>query len=276
MERVIFSDNGTLIDYTEALNMYEATTATIPFVAAEDYLYIGSDLPFNHKYFDVTTANDQASVISITYWDGNEWVSAVDVQDETKTSGISMARSGHLQWTTDKDKAGWAREDTEDISDLSTLKIYELYWLRIGFSANLKSTFAINYIGYKFAEDANVGVWHPELALSTTYTQFATGKTSWKDQHFAAANEIIRDLKKKRVIKNQNQILNWRLFTEAAVHKVAEIVFHAFGDDFENNRKAAKEYYDKAMDNVLFEIDQDANARLDLGEKLTRTGFMTR
>jgi hypothetical protein len=278
MERVIFSDNGTLKDYTAELNCWTSKTATIDYAAGADYLFIGSDLPFNNKYFFVSTVNDVASDACVDYWDGTKWVAAIDIVDSTSTGGKSLAQSGHIQWNFDNDKTSWCWDDTDDMtnSGLETLKIYNLYWIRISFSVSLKATTALQYVGQKFSEDADLGAFYPELTLANTKTQFLAGKTNWNDQHFIAADNIIRDLQVRGVIKHKNQILNWVLFTEAAVHKVAEIVFLAFGDDFKDNRKAAQEYYNAALKILIPQVDRNNNAILDPAEKIIRTGFLTR
>ena len=77
-QRVIFSENGTLTDISYEMDDFRANSVTIPFVAAEDKIYIGAELPFNNKYFDVETVNDAASVMSLEIWFSQEWVSAVD------------------------------------------------------------------------------------------------------------------------------------------------------------------------------------------------------
>jgi len=278
MERVIFSDNGVLKDYTNELNCFTSKTALIDFTASADYLFIGSDLPFNNKYFYVSTVNDVASIASVDYWDGTQWVASIDIVDETSTGGKSFAQSGHINFVIDQLKTSWSCDDTHLMtsSGLETLKIYGLYWIRVKFSVTLKVTTALQYVGQKFSEDSDLGGFYPELTLANTMKQFLTGKTNWNDQHFIASDNVCRDLQVKGIIKNRNQILNWRIFTEAAIHKVAEIVFLAFGDDFKDNRKAAQEYYNQALKTITPQIDRNNNAILDQDEKLFRTGFMTR
>jgi len=276
MERVIFSDNGVLIDYTNELNCFTSKTALINFTLNEDYLYIGSDLPFNNKYFQVATPNEQNATIFIEYWDGNKWVAAIDVIDETKINNKSLAKSGHIQWSYDANQSTMSADDTKDIAALSSLKINSLFWLRISFTASLSNLTALKFIGQKFSEDEDLAIFYPEMSLANTKAQFTSNKTDWNDQHFIAAEHICRKLKVDGIIKHPNQILNWRIFTEASVHKVAEMIYLAFGDDFNDNRKIALEYYNQAMKNVINQIDLNNNAVLDSHEKFFRSGFMTR
>jgi hypothetical protein len=151
-----------------------------------------------------------------------------------------------------------------------------LYWIRVSFSGSLKATTALKYIGYKFAADEDVGMFYPELTLSNVIAQFKAGKTNWDEQHFAAANEIIKDLQVKNTIVKPNQILDWRTFRNASIHKLAEIVFNAFGDDFKDNRKTAQEYYGQAMKLVYANIDRNLDGNLSNYEATTRQGFLKR
>jgi hypothetical protein len=269
--RIIFSDNGVLSDLTTSLNDYRAGDSVTAAVATEDYLYLGSDLPFNHRYVEIGTANDQASVLSVEYWSNGAWVSAVDVLDQTAVAGKSLAQSGHISWVADKRKS-WSKKDTDDgVTGLSTLTIYNLYWARFKWSANLKASTSIKFMGQKFSGDADLKGRYPDLGLSNVYAQWpnqSPTKTNWDEQHYEAAEEIIKDLRKKGAIYSGSQILNWELFREASVHKTASIVMNAFGKDFKEPVEKAEKDYANAMNLFLFEVDQNKNTLLDEHEAL--------
>lgn len=274
--RVLFSDNGVLSDLSVALGDYRAGASTIGVIAAQDYLYIGSDLPFNHRYVEVSSVNALASVLSVELWDGSSWVAAVDVIDETAASGASLAQSGHVSWKLKKTEQ-WKREDSENIPALSTLTIYDLYWARFKWSADLTGTTALSFVGQVFSEDLDLTGYWPELTVSSTYSQWpAQPKTTWKEQHFEAAETIVRDLKKKEVLINSNQILNWELFREAGAHKAAEIIMNAFGKDYAELRDKAAEYYDAALTQFYYQLDQNRNTRLDENEKIPSISVIRR
>jgi hypothetical protein len=278
--RLIWGDNGTLRDLSVALNNIFSGVEVIPFVAAEDKLYLGSDLPFNHRYFAVSVANDVASVVSVDIWNGSAWVPAVDVIDQTKSSsGASLAQSGIISWVADKNKSWGKNDSTENMtsSGLTSLKIYEMYWVRLSFSVNLKATTALKYVGHKFATDSDLGGYYPDLNRSTVLTAFQSGKTSWEEQHVLAAEEIIRDLRKKNVIWNRNQIFGWEEFTDASVHKLAEIAFTAFGNDYESRKESARANYEEALEKVVQSaIDKNADGKLQPEEKLPSYGRLYR
>jgi hypothetical protein len=268
--RILYSDNGTFSDLTSALNNVLDSASVLAWVAAQDALYLGSELPFNHRYIEVSVANDQASVASVQIWNGSSWENAVDVLDLTALAGKTLAQSGVLSWSPDKDGSGFQKaESTEDVTGLTSFKIYDRYWVKITFSADLKATTALKYIGHKFSEDADLTQAYPLLALTELKTAFALGgsKTSWMEQAVLAAEEIIADLKSMGVAESPNQLLDWSVLKLASVHKTAEIIFRAFGTKYKDDLAEAKSAYSRALQIKNFAIDRDRNARLTKAER---------
>lgn len=275
-QRVLFSDNGTIVDLTLNLNEYKFGSSIIPFVAAEDYIYIGSSLPFNHKYFEMDAVNSNASEIQISVWDGQVFNPVADIQDATESSGVSLSSSGIVRFTSDREKV-WTRElDSFDVTGLETTKIYQMYWLRIGFSADLSLTTAISYIGQRFCIDSDIYDYYPDLNQSTLKVAFASGKTDWDEQCFIATNIIVRDLKRRYSILNSNQIIDYELFNEPAIHKAAEIIYHGLGQPYYEVRNACRERYLYAMEQGYLRIDQDKDGLLSDKERQTKQGYFTR
>lgn len=279
--RVIFKDNTVLNDISVAQNDYHSGTSTLAIVALEDNIYIGSDLPWNHRYVDVSSPNAATSTMSAKIWTGSVWEDVVDFVDQTKTTaGVTLSGSGIISFAPDRNGSGWSREETtEDISDLSTLKIYNLYWAKLSFSANLTGTTALRYIGHKFSTDGELGAYYPELVLTATKTQFESGKTDWSAQHVLAAEEVVADLRRKVEtsynFRSPNQILGWEMFSKPSIHQVAMIIWRAFGDAYKDNfLDAEKEYY-KTL-NRLFNgmlIDRDLDGRVAVSERAPVAGF---
>lgn len=277
-QRILWGDNGTIVDMSAELNDLTANSYTIPLVGADDYLYIGSDLPFNHRFFYVDSGNDSASVVSVDIWDGGEWVAAVDVQDETKLSGKSLKQSGIISWATDRNK-GWSIEDTtENVTGLTSVKIYNMYWVRLSFSADFTSTTTLKYVGHKFSKDADLlPLGYADLNRSDVKTSFEAGKLDWTDQHIAAGEAILKYLQAKRYLRSGNQILDWRTFSEASIYKLAEIIYTSFGSDFEDRRALAEKKYHSALNSGgLFNIDRDADGHKDVVERVRLAGIVRR
>ena len=274
--RIFWSDNATLRDLSPNLNEVLSGSEVIPFVAAEDYLFIGSDLPFNHRYIDVKVVNDEASVASVALWNGSSWESAVDVIDQTALSGKTLARSGIISWVPDRRKS-WSKEySTENIAALSSLRIYDLYWVRIAFSADIKATTEINYVGHRFSNDTDLFGQYADLDDSDLLDAFDTGKTTWNDQALIAAEYIVQDLREMGIVCSKNQILDWQVFKNASVHKTAEIIYRNFGKDYLENMQNAKAAYKASLQVKAYNADQNQNATLDEGEKIRSQEFLTR
>ncbi len=277
--RAIFSNDGVLTDISVPTNDFKADTVLIPAVTLEDFLYVGSDFPFNHRYIDVSVVNATSGNVKVEVWEGDSWVEAEDVIDQTSIAGVPFAQSGHISFRPDEDE-GWSREDTNDAGDtitgLSTIKIFDLYWARFSWDATLDGTTAVNFIGHKFSEDDDLDILYPVLNNTEVKDQFKTGKTDWDEQHFYAATQIIKDLKRRQLVVSQNQILEWDLFKDASVHKVADVAYSAFGKDFVEERDNARIQYKKALDISIYLIDENKDAILNRTERKSRQRFATR
>lgn len=265
--RIIWDDNSSLVDLSASLNDVYASTVTLALTAAQDKVYIGSDLPFNHRYISVSTVNDQTSAISVEIYDGSTWNAAVDVIDESSVSGVTLAQSGNLSWVRNRNESWGLEETTEDITALSSLKIYDLYWVRLTFSADLNASTALKYVGFKFCEDNDFLAEYPGLLESGLKTAFQSGKTTWDDQHIFASEASINELRRQRRMWSPNQLLDPEALRIAATHKSAEVIYSALGADYEERRKLAEKKWLKALDVGNLPIDTNEDGRLDQHER---------
>lgn len=275
-QRVLFDDNGTEYDHSVALNDYLASSVVIPYVLNEDAIYIASDLPINNKYFVVSSANAEASVVAVHSWIDNSWVAAVDVIDETVTSGKSLAKSGVIRWSTNRLKSWDIEQDSEDVTGVDAVGIYNRYWTRITFSASLTNTTALSYVGYKFCSDTELHTFYPELNDADLRLAFKTGKTDWVDQEIAASEGIITELTTRGIIKTPCQILNTELFKMPAIHKTAHLIFSAMGRSHDEDAAQAKMRYEASMNMKNFQVDLNASGNLETRERIVTTTFMRR
>ena len=267
-QRVLY---GTT-DISHEVNDYRAEHADFPYSTGQ-YLYIGSVLPFNNLWFEMGTPNNVTATVSIDIWFGHSWVSAVDVIDQT--NGLKV--TGRLQWNTDLNK-GWDVEQySKDVTGFSsTSAIYNMYWLRLSWNATMLAGTTIRYIGQKFSDDATLYSFYPDLDNTTVKTSFSAGKTNWTEQHYMAAEHIVRDLKKNGIIISRGQIMDYALLVDASCHKVAEIVYQAFGEPYFEQLKQARAGYKEASQLKFFNTDQMSNGRLDPIERCISTSFVTR
>lgn len=253
-------------DYKTGSFAYAPTTT--------DYLYIGSVLPFNNIWLKSLTPNTTTGIKPIIQiWYNNQWTAAVDVVDET----LGLTQSGRLQWGTHYDRS-WDFEDkTADIPELNTFSIYNMYWMRISWDTNFDLTTTLDYVGQKFSNDVDLGAFYPDLLQAGILETYKTGKTTWDDQHYMAAEHIVRDLRKGDIIKSRSQILEHSLFTDASCHKVAEIVYTAFGPSWLDMKNSARNSYLEALDMKHLSIDKNADGKLDPVERTEfGTGWMKR
>lgn len=277
--RIFYSDNGTLTDLSTTLNDFHNNESTFTFVAAEDKLYIGNNLPFNHFKVNMgTTVNAEASVMSIKVWDGSEWDAVAEVIDETAVSGASLAQSGFVTFVPDKNN-GWGMDDTvkgdgttEEVTGLGDVKVYDKYWAEISFSANLTASVNLSWVGQIFSDDYDLKDEFPDFMLSNFLTSFESGKTDWQNQHYAAAKVIIKDLIGRKVIQDPNQILCKEDLTMASVQKVASIVYSALGDDFIDQYKAAETEYKTRLSNAYVKVDKNKDGRMSRQEQYPSIG----
>lgn len=277
VKRVYLSDNSTITELTDDIKRYaDGSSVVADIVAAEDYLYIAQIYPFNHFYVNVSTPSVTTSnAITIEYWDGREWIEAYETIDTTR----GFTRTGFITFIP-KDNKGWTSESTnnngDQITDLTTIKVYDMYWARIKFSLDIPAGFTLKYIGQKFCDDIDLGTEFPSLVSSSMYAAYGPSKTNWDEQHCLAA-ELISDLLiKLEVIENSGQILVKERFTKASVMKVAEIIFNSLGDDYIDQSDKASAQFKERMNLSIYMVDKNKNATLDIKERDNRTGFLSR
>lgn len=270
--RIIDDDNGTLVDFSVSLSNFYSNDITLNLVGAEDKLYIGSTLPFNHRYFYIPTGNiDDGQLATVEIWDGTSWNAAVDVIDETDDGNKSFAQSGIISWALARTESWGQEEETADIPELATLNIYDLYWARLTFSGDIQAT--VRYVGHKFSADEDFGAEYPDLANDANLkTAWESGKTSWEEQHIAAAELVVNELKKQKRLWTANQILRWEDFNLAAKYKAAELIYSGFGDDYEDQRRLAAKRFHDALSVPNLVIDRNEDGRVEEFEKRTWAG----
>lgn len=280
-QRILFWDSsiGEFSDYTKAINKYDSNSTSISF-EADDYLYIGSFLPFNNRYFDLTLTNAVANTeISIEVWNNKEWKPVVDILDFTSESGISMSQSESVHFVPDVD-VPWHLVDRSKTNSYMTEftngpEIYSKYWSRIGFSQDI--TIGINYIGNLFCDETELLDEYPQLRSTAILNSWKTGKTNWKDQRIAAAEYIITDLRERNIICERGQIIETSILKNANIHKTAHNIYQGLGaKNYEAEISNAYNRYKDSMTLRKFETDKNSNAIKERYETNTSVRLMTR
>lgn len=261
--RVIKSDNGVLTD--ESLrNQEDDQTLAMNLVATEDYIYIGQHYAFNNFFLQVDTANTNASLLSIQYWDNREWRNAVDILDGTLANGITLAKSGVVQFSPDT-RYSWAitSDTTNGIfpPELSTLNIYNVYWMRLKFSANLSATAKLKMIAYAFTRSQQISIL--DTTVNEYFNAFEVGKTNWDKEIIAASYLVVRDLRKKGLIQHQGNLLRLDEVSIPTDWKVLELIYRNLGGDYRQKLEDARKYYEETiqLERYTFDVDGDAFVR---------------
>lgn len=232
-----------------------------------DHIYIGSDLPFTNRALLFKAKNTIAGTVSVDIWDGTQFNAAVDVQDFTSEAGVPFAKSGVLSFQLSKNNSwGW-EFTTEDIAELSTLKIYRNYWARLRFSANF--VFELEYVGFKFSKDSDLRGYYSDLDRDSVRKALNNGlpMNNFDRQHVLAAEQLIKDLRKRQTVYSANQLAEWEQFTDACTHKCAEIIYSGLAQKDSGRLEYARENYDAAIGSLEFGIDLNGDGVVEVEEK---------
>ena len=275
-KRVFYSDNGIMRDFSVNLNKYDENESVFDYRTGEDAIYIGARLPFNQLYFKLIEKNTLSANMYVEVWTGTKWEFANEVIDETG----AFSASGYVTFFPDRD-AGWLFSSTSDdgktVTGLESVKVYDRYWIKVTFDADLSSGVSLSWLGNIFSDDSDLYAEYPDLMKENVLTSFKAGKTGWEEQHVRAAYMIEQDLIINRAMIAPEQILDREDFRLASVQKVAEIIFNAFGDDYIDNKQKAREEYQRRLSSPMKKIDQNANAVEDRYETLNQSsGWLQR
>jgi hypothetical protein len=236
-----------------------------------DYVYIGSSSPFNNVWLQMSTVSSTdagKAVVEVRY--NRTWVNAVDIIDETN----GMQADGRLSWALEI-FSGWEREQKSADVGLAGTNIYDRYWLRISWPNAFNCS--LSYVGQKFSNDSCLDREYPDLTQASVLDNFKAGKLDWNDQHFLAAESIVKDLKSRQVIVDKAQIFDWSVFEDAATHRVAEIIYGAFGLPYVEHAKSAHLKYEKAISGKLLNLDDDRSGKVTEVEQSTSSqGWLSR
>jgi len=229
--RIIYSDNGVLTDLTSQLNDYSASSKAFAWNGTEDAMYLGSIYPFTSKYFKRTTPNTVASTATVSYWDGTTWRAASNQIDETGLSGTPFSNSGYINLRADK-RYPWVSDDTTDngveqITGLSGITIYDMYWIKITYSSNIAMT--LSWIGDVFCKDTDLKLISPSVMGTTFMDDWESGKTGWEDQRVSATQLLIEESKGHK-LNSEALYLDKDELTLATTFRTLAVIYGEMGD----------------------------------------------
>ena len=127
--------------------------------ANNNFIYVGSWLPFRGAQIDLNNKNDVASVLTVNYWNGG-WTAVDTISDGTDDAGDTMKQDGDVTWVVGTD---WKRDSLLNIGDTTVRETWggdNLYWTRWEVSVALDTTDLVTMRA---------------LNRSTTYAELAEG-----------------------------------------------------------------------------------------------------
>lgn len=260
--RLFRSTNGTLTDLSLA-NQDESSTCVHDVVAADDCLYLAQQFPFNSFYYKSAVANSSDSTMTVEYWDGNNWIQAVDLLDGTRSTTKTLAKSGLVQFSPNIHNRWQIVYDTSESgigpSDLTSLTIYNMYWIRIKFSSNLSATTASKKICYAFSSHQQIQ--KKDATLENYLAAFNV--TSWEDHIINASIDVVSDLKRMNLILNRGQILKIEDVSVATDWKTLMSLYFELGGDYQEKYTNAEKRYANAIDIKAYTFDLNKNAMIE-------------
>jgi hypothetical protein len=274
--RFIRKDDSVYTDQSIA-NQRESENITLDIVATDDGILIGKQFPFNNFFCWMgDTVNALASVMSIQYWDSTQWRDAVDILDGTASGGKTLAQSGAVQFSPDREY-NWGRiGDTSETSntpaELQGETIYNLYWLYIKFSGDLTPGTVLKRLTYAFTYDSKiVGYDHEINEFLTHFSQ-----SDWTKQIISASEETVDELQVRGLLVDPGQIIRIGEVGRAATYKTLETIYYNLGESYSDRRRDIAQKFDKALKMKRFTFDQDADAYVDRIEIKNKISQMVR
>jgi len=260
-DKIVYSSSGTITDLSEDLSRATSGNSPITFTAATDAIYIGSLIPFTSKYFKLSTLNVLGSNATVQYWDGTVWRNAASMQDNTK----AFTQAGYIEFGTDRSHS-WSAKDTEDITDLTSLKIYDMYWIKITYDADIAMT--LDWMGDLFCSELQLQAVSPRVMNSLFMDDWQTGKVDWEEQRITATEWVIERLESIN-LNSSNLLLDKSQLSLATVYQTLTLIYSEMGDD----DKMAK--YDSRV-KLLLDRSFMKDTNKDGSKQQSETGIKTK
>jgi hypothetical protein len=262
----IFHYDGTLTD--KSLSNFDANATVDLSLASGDYLYIAQQYPFTNIYFHMDTVNSvSGGSMGVEYWDGTQWREGVDLLDATVSGNAQLGRSGNFKFSIDDDYNWMIVHNTEDAhapDELSTLDVYNCYWMRLQPTFTLSTGTDAKEVGYAFTTTEQLRAF--DVEIDSFMPAFSSTKTDWIDEIKTASRIVVSDLKRKGIIEHQAQIIQLDDIWIPATLKTLSIIYGNLGPSYTEKLKANEVEYEKALNSRRMTIDENKDGRIDQRE----------
>lgn len=266
--RLLKLSGSTFTDYS--LANQELSASIVPALLSTDYLYIGQYFPFNNFFYYGNIANANDSDLTIQYWTGKEWRSAVDILDGTKVGNKTFARPGVIQFSPYKTQ-GWQKinytSDSNSPTEMQTLEIYNLYWIRIKVSADLSALTSFYEMSYAFTSTDQLNT--KDVEIGQYYASFVNGKTDWIREIVTSSKDVVNYLKGLDLIVHPGNILRFDDVSLATTFKTLSLIYQNLGPAYEKRMLKADADCKAALNIKNFTFDLNDNGQVDEKEIAT-------
>ncbi len=149
-DAIVLEDDTTLSDVTSDLATGGSGLQNMlgtQWAAADDAMYFGSAAAHGGLTIDVgTTVNDAVSTMTVSYWNGFEWVDT-SATDGTNSVADTMKVDGTVTFAIPADWRKAAASSTVlGATPPTTISTDELYWLKLVVDGNLTPSFDLDLI----------------------------------------------------------------------------------------------------------------------------------
>lgn len=251
-----------------SLRNQEETTSEIVDVqpTGSSYWYMAQHFPFNNFFFYLDQPNSVATNLEIQYWGGKgiEWVDAVDILDGSVTNGVPLSKSGVVQFSPNTRNTWNIVADTENEpqpSGLSTVNIFNVYWIRFRYADALTGTTSLKRLSYAFTQSQQLD--NLDTNINQYLTSFGAGKTDWNDEIMTASIQLVTDFKRRGLIVGPGEILRFDDVSMPCDLKTLILIYQNLGPAFRQKLLDAMSDYDRASSLARFTFDKGKDGFVD-------------
>lgn len=262
--RIIY-DNGSSLSDLSVANQDETANVSLH-LDTDKFLYIAQKCPFTSLFFYIHTGNtvDTGVTLKAEYWDGTQWREVADLLNDTVSANKPLHKSGTVKWYLDEDYS-WQKvtstNETYAPAELQTLKIYEMYWVRISATAELSANAAAHQIAYTFTSTQELNNY--DVEISSYYDSFETGKQDWIREIITASKLLLMEMKRRGLVTHNGQLIELDDFHIPASYKTLELIYANLGPSYVEKRKWANEQFAKALNVQRPVIDTNKDGKID-------------
>lgn len=215
---ITFKETKVLLNSTDISQDLQDPGAGTELIAltTSDALYLGSPGKFTNRHFNLSVPNTTPSTLSVSVWDGSAYVAVANLDDSTN----GMTETGFVSWDVPED-VDWRSHEQTGFTSTSG-EDSKLFWARIEVSADLDGTTAVQSIMNIYADDDMLKVYYPDIVDDSRY--LPPGQTDFLRQHQAAKDLCVLRLRQRRVITQEDQVIDRFEYAEAATHAAAKII----------------------------------------------------